>query len=223
MVEELQLDERRRELRIRLSDGGELALAPDAPEARGLSPGVVVSGAQREALEEAADRKRLARQIFELLGRRAYPRSVLHRKLLEKGGRAELIEKTLDECEREGLIDDSSYARLWCADQLRRKAVGRRWLHARLRQLGLAESAIRGAIDQELPREREPAEALRALGRRKEDLRQTKSRARALRFLMARGFDRATALHALELRRAELVNGVDPVAGKENGHEGEGP
>ena len=211
-VAELQLNEQRGELKIRLSDGGEFALAPDAPEARGLSPGIVVSAAQRAELEEAAVRKQIARHAMRLLDRRAYPRSALRRKLLESTDRVQAVDAVLGACEDQGLIDDRQYARAWCAHQLRRKAVGRRWLRRGLLNLGVADGHATAALDAVLPRDAELAQAARALRRRADDLSAAKHKARALRFLLGRGFDRGTAMGVIAQQLA--ARGAEPVSGR---------
>ena len=202
-VRSVQLDEGSRTLTLQFSDGSRVEVAPDAPEARGLAPGSVVDGPRFAALRAAAGRKAVARALYGLLDRRARCRADLRRRLLQSGHEAPLVDQVLDDATEQGLVDDRAYARAWAHDQLLRKAVGRRWLLAKLRTQGISERDARAGVGEVLEPRDELALAVRALSGRRLDLEDERQRAKGLRFLLGRGFDQATSLAALrELRRA---------------------
>lgn len=194
-------DEERRALVIELDDGSTHVTAPDAPEARGLTPGLVLSDDARSALEHAATRKEIARRVFDWLDRRPRCRADLHRRLRARDYEPAAIDAVLDRFEQQGLVDDRAYARAWAEQTVRRKGVGRRWIEARLRQQGIDASLAREAADAVLDAEAELEQAKRALVSRRMDLDDARQRQRALRFLQQRGFGGATARAAL---RADL-------------------
>ncbi|HKK70576.1 MAG TPA: regulatory protein RecX [Candidatus Krumholzibacteria bacterium] len=190
-------DEERRALVIELDDGSTLITAPDAPEARGITPGLVLSDAQRRGLDAAAARKEIARKVFDWLDRRPRCRADLRRRLRDRDHEPEAIEIVLDRFEEQGLVDDRAYARAWAEQAVRRKGVGRRWIEARLRQQGVDASLAREASGIVLDPESELEQARRALASRRLDLDDERQRQRALRFLQQRGFGGATARAAL--------------------------
>jgi regulatory protein len=179
-------------LELALSDGAIFAMAPDAPEAANLAVGDRVGEEARAGLQAAADRKTVAREVFRLLDRRVYSRARLAQKLLERGHAAPAIDAVLSQFETEGLVDDRAFSRSYCRDQLRQRPVGRRWLRHRLRQQGVDESDIAVVLDEVLDRDRETTLARQALSSRP-PASTSADVARAMRFLLSRGFPEALA------------------------------
>lgn len=206
-VATVELDETRRTLTVVLVDGTRFELAPEAPEARGITPGLRLAPARRSELEYAAVRKQIARQVFALLDRRARTRAELRERLLARGYESAPVELVLDQCVAQGLVDDLAFARQWVAAQQRRRGVGARWLHARLRSLGVEEETVRAVLGEVREDTDEIAEALRALATRRLDLEAEVHRRRAARFLQSRGFSSSAILGALERARRAARSG----------------
>ena len=194
----IEVDETKRTLAVVLDDGTRLEMAPDAPEARGITPGLRLDPAVVAGLGAAAERKQIARQVFTLLARRARSRADLRQRLLARGYPEQPVDVVLDRCVSEGLVDDLAFARGWADAQRRRRGVGARWLHARLRQLGVDEAQIRTVLDEIHAATDEIEEAVRALAGRRLDLEVEGQRRRAFRFLQSRGFSSGAALGALD-------------------------
>ena len=183
---ELQPDEGL--LTIRLSDGAILEMAPSAPEAEDLHEGQLLSPQQQVDLGVAAERKATARKAMALLDRRFYSTSRLRLRLSRAGFGQAAIDAVLSQLIDQGLLDDRRYASAYVSDQLLRKPVGRRWLMAKLRSQGLNDEAARHGVDQHLDRETEEEFARKALESRRYSLVEDAAQARAMRFLMSRGF-----------------------------------
>ncbi len=189
-------------LTVGLSDGATFEVAPDAPEAADLVVGGSVGAERRAALELAAERKTAARSALELLARRAYPRDGLRTKLLGRGLSEPAVDAVLEQCERQGLVDDLHFAMLYCRDQIRRRPVGRRWLRSQLRQKSISSDHVAAALDATFSEFNELALAKQALGSRKYSVDEPKGRARAVRFLASRGFPDSLA-------RRLILDGLD--------------
>lgn len=188
-------------LRLALSDGAVYEVAPDAPEAKDLSQGDAVDARRRAGLEAAAERKRLAREVFRLLDRRAYAVGRLRGRLLERGFSEAAVAAVLADFVEQGLLDDGAFSRGFCRDQLRRRPVGRRWLRHRLRQEGVAEEDVEAALDEVLDPDRERELARQALASRAPVGPTPQDGARALRFLRSRGFPDALARETVRAAR----------------------
>lgn len=200
----VEFDETQRTLAVVFDDGTRLELAPDAPEARGITPGLRLSAVERAGLEAAAARKQIARDVFAMLDRRARTRADLHQRLVARGHQEQQVDQVLDRCVSEGLVDDLAFARGWAQAQLRRRGVGTRWLHARLRQLGVDEAHVRLVLEEIQAETDEVEQAVRALATRRLDLEVEAQRRRAFRFLQSRGFSSGASLGALDrVRRAD--------------------
>ena len=90
-----------------------------------------------------------------------------------------------------GLLNDARFAQAYIASTLRRKAVGPRWLHAKLVQKGVARSVIDEAVTAAFPSGGEENLARQAA----DSWRRTHSKyahdtQRLARFLTSRGFAR---------------------------------
>jgi len=183
-----------RVLTLTLTDGATLEVAPDAPEAAGLGVGDEVSAEVRAGLDRASARKEIARRVFRMLDRRLHTRSELRRKLVDAGQDGSLCDEVLERFQAQGLVDDAAVCAAYVRDQLARKPVGRQYLRHRLQGKGVDDDTILRALDEELPRDREPELAAAALRRKAGP--GGLPRERALRFLLSRGFPRGVAARA---------------------------
>lgn len=197
----VDLDEERRALRIELDDGSSFTVAPDAPEARGLTPGLSVASERIDALRLADERKEIARRVFGWLDRRPRCRADLRRRLRQRGHADVAIDAVLDRFEEQGLVDDRDFARAWAEQACRRRPVGRRWLWAKLREQGVDAAIASEAVDAALDADDEITGARTALAKRRFDLDDAAVRAKALRFLQQRGFGGAVARRVVDEAR----------------------
>jgi regulatory protein len=194
-------------LLLTTSDGATWEVAPSAPEARGLEVGDALDAPALDGLRFAAGRKAAAREALERLGRRFHSARRLRLRLLQSGHEEAAVDAVVAQLLEQGVLDDVRFAEAWCRDQLARKPVGRRWLQSGLHDHGVSEEALAAALDACLPPEAEEDACRRALASRRYDLQDEANQARALRFLMSRGFGRDLARRVLfarvRLQRAE--------------------
>jgi SOS response regulatory protein OraA/RecX len=133
------------------------------------------------------------------------PRSVaeIRKRLLEKGFASAVVEAVVAEFTESGLLGDGAFARSLAESVLKRKPVGRRFLHARLRRSGVAAPLITRTLNEVLPREREHhlaeeafREKLRVLTTR--GVSRATIRVRAGQHLLQRGFSSDLTLEVLD-------------------------
>lgn len=196
-VVSLEQDEPGRTLTVHLDDGSRLSMASDAPEARGISPGLPLAPDQLEGLHRAASRKEIARRIFSWLDRRPRCRQDLRRRLLERGHDGHAVDVVLDSFERSGLVDDRAYAQQFCEEKLRSKPAGPFWLLSRLRQQGVGADDARAGLEVAMRGVDEIDLARSALLRRRLNLGDRAQRDKAARYLAQRGFSRAVVRRAI--------------------------
>lgn len=150
----------------------------------------------RRAQQEPADACR--EYALNLLDRRAYTVLQLSRKLRTRQFPAEVIQQTLDDLERLGLVDDLAFAKAYTAEKTQKGAqpVGRRRIMAALRQKGVSSARIEEALRELDADETAPDEMARALAASERKWAQIEragvpihiARARLARFLFGRGF-----------------------------------
>lgn len=131
----------------------------------------------------------------------------LRRKLVKAGFEPEEVELGIDKCTAAGLLDDARYADQWVETRVRRGHGP-----ARIRQ-DLAQRGIdRALVDAALAQHAEPealADAAVEAARRKftrVDLNDRTARAKALRWLLGRGYSSAHADAALRIVRQEQAD-----------------
>ena len=152
-----------------------------------------------ERLRDAAERKHIARRVFQLLDRRLYPMAALRRLLTGEGHTPEAVTSVLDEFAAKDLHSDRRYAEAYCRDTLRRRPVGRRYLLAKLRDQQVPAEVAEAAVASTLPAEREEdlaREAGRRRWARESDPADPAALARVMRFLAGRGFPAGLASRA---------------------------
>lgn len=180
---------------VTLSGGETLELAPDALPAGLPPPGQAVPPDVLAQLRAAADRKAIAKRVFSLLDRRPWTLGRLRARLAADGYPEPAVAAVLARFAAEGLVDDRRFAEAFVRDALRRKAVGRLWLRARLAAQAVpaadAEAALAALLP--LPRERELAARAAAERWRRAGAPTPAAVARVARFLAARGFAPALA------------------------------
>lgn len=94
-------------------------------------------------------------QAESILSRRDHSEGELRDKLHKKGVARSDIEAVIVRLKQRHLIDDTSFAKQYIEQTLRRKAVGRRWLSYKLQQKKVAPEIIAVALDEIYPPEAE--------------------------------------------------------------------
>ena len=137
-----------------------------------------------------------------LLARREYARAELGERLIARGADRAEVERVLDELERGGFLSDARFAQALVAQKAGR--YGKRAIAHELREKRVASAAAQEALTL-LAHTDELAEAIalweRRFGAAPKDSRE---KARQMRFLLARGYDVSIALKVL--RRAAGAN-----------------
>lgn len=126
-------------------------------------------------------------RALRLLARREHSRTELARKLSIHAGDPAEVERVLDECEQRGWLSERRVVEELV--HARRSRFGARRIERDLRQKGISEEAVLGAIAGLKGGE---LEAAREVWRRKFGGRQPRrpaDRARQVRFMQGRGFD----------------------------------
>lgn len=86
-------------------------------------------------------------QALRLLKFRPRTESELRDRLTRKGHRSEAIDSVLAEFRQKGWVDDAKFARLFVAQKVLSKPVGRRMLLSKLRQKGIAPELAESAVN----------------------------------------------------------------------------
>jgi len=98
------------------------------------------------AVEERETLARARRDLERLLHYRPRSRHEAEQRLKQKGHRAEMIARLLDEAERRGWLNDEAFAKLWIADRLLGKPKSARALRRELLTKGLSKETIERAL-----------------------------------------------------------------------------
>jgi len=148
------------------------------------------------ALGPHADPEAVARKILlDQLTGQARSRAELAKKLAGKGVPDEIAQPLLTRFEEVGLIDDPAFARAWVQSRQSGKGLARRALAQELRVKGVADDAVRDALDELDPEDE--IESARKLVRRKmrsvQRLDQMTTARRLTAMLARKGYSSGTA------------------------------
>jgi SOS response regulatory protein OraA/RecX len=184
---------------LALSTGEVFELAPESVPDRLPPVGEGLDFSLMAEIQEAAERKKIARRLFSLLDRRLQSVAKTRGKLLEDGFTAEGIDAVLEQTAARGLYSDRTYAEAWCRNCLLTRSVGRFYLVSKLRGQHVPGPVAAAAADTVLDSEQE-SELARTAARTKwrrtngPDVR--KNEAKVIRFLQGRGFSLGQAISA---------------------------
>jgi SOS response regulatory protein OraA/RecX len=192
---------------IVLDSGHSYELAAGSVPAGLPAPGCVLGADLVSAIVLAAERKQVARRVFAMLDTRLQPVARIRNKLREAGFRAEAVDGVLEQMREQGVYSDRRYAEAYCRDCLLNRAVGRRYLEAKLREKqvpgALAAEVAAEVLDDETESEL-AARAARLRWQRMRGQTDAKALAKVVRHLMGRGFPAGLANRAA---RAECPRG----------------
>jgi regulatory protein len=161
----------------------------------GLEEGLDLPTAALEAALGQSEHARARERALQLLAYRERSTYELARKLQDSGYDAALATTIVARCKELGLVDDERFAESWVRS---RAAAGRgvRRIRYELAQKGVPPRVVDAALEQECPTDQELTRARASLrGQRALD---RKDHDRLVRRLVARGFDLATALQAVD-------------------------
>ena len=182
-----------------LSSGDVFELAPGSVPDRLPAIGESLDSPLLAEIQEAAERKIIARRLFSLLDRRLQPVAKLRGKLLDEGFTSGGVDTVLEQMAARGLYSDQTFAEAWCRDCLLTRSVGRRYLISKLRgkqvpgpvAAAAAESVLDSDHEMELARTAAAQKWKRSSGRT-----DRKAEASVIRFLQGRGFSIGQAVTA---------------------------
>jgi len=184
---------------LALDDGSRLELAPESVPAGLPEPGAVIPPALLADIRLGAERKQVARLIFAMLDRRLQPVARIRDKIVAKGYSTAAVEAVLEQMASRGLYSDRRYAEAYCRDCLANRAVGRRYLVAKLREKKVSAILAAEVAAEILDTGSEEVLADRAAAarwKRMKEIGDMKALARVVRFLQGRGFDAGMANRA---------------------------
>lgn len=128
-------------------------------------------------------------QALAIVSRRDHSVHEMRVKLKRRGFTIEQVTATIAKLKEESLLDDERFAKVFIESVLERKAVGSRWLRAKLRQRGIEQTIIDHTLAEQLDsgnEEKVLEQAARQWQRRHQQVRH--EYARLARFLVSRGF-----------------------------------
>lgn len=107
---------------------------------------------------ESVEAERLGELLLEDEKHRAYVDAIryisvraravreVQQKLTTRGYEPPLIDQTIADLERQGYLNDRSFAELWAAERMRLQKKGRKWVELELKQKGIAPQWIEAAM-----------------------------------------------------------------------------
>lgn len=135
-------------VRLELDDGSVLEPPAALVAEIGLRSGDPVDLELRARLTDGLVRWQAREAALRLLAHRPRSRSELAGRLKRRDVPAHVISACLDALEKEGLVDDEAFARMWVRDRLRLKPRGRGALLVELRRKGVTRDVARQAVDE---------------------------------------------------------------------------
>jgi regulatory protein len=126
----------------------------------------------------------------------------LRLKLRQKGVEADQIDVTIERMRTLGYLDDERFAKARAESLLARGRLGPRGVAARLSAAGVARESVKDAVDGAMESRSELELAIEVLQKKHPQARGTtdqKVRARAVRFLLGRGFSSSVISKALSV------------------------
>lgn len=173
-------------------DGGRFGAVPkEMVEREGLRVGAECDPGLAQRLTEAADREAAYHTVLRSLGRRAYARADLGRRLVRRGHARDAVEAGLDRAQAAGFLNDAAYAEHYVQTRAGR-GKGPARLVSDLLTRGVERGLIDRAIAQQWPEGSDRTEAPLALAEKRAaqlgDLPRQAKRRRLLAYLARRGY-----------------------------------
>jgi regulatory protein len=132
----------------------------------GLHVDGVLTQEQLDDLRKASTRYEATTRAIRMLQRRPRSRRDVVQALRRKGVNEHLVQAIVADLQRDGLVDDAQFARLWVRDRLTLRPSGRRRLRHELLAHGVNAAIADEILTNSLPADRESEVALAQARRR---------------------------------------------------------
>lgn len=127
-------------------------------------------------------------QAQAILAWRDHSERELRQKLVRKKFSKRQVDEVIAKLKKFRLLDDMRFAQMFVESTLASRAVGRKWVRAKLMQRGIASDSIARVLDKLLPRKREEKLLLEAATQWRRLHKKNPKPARLAQFLLSRGF-----------------------------------
>ena len=197
---------------LTLDDGEVLELAASSVPEKLPEIGGSISSPLLAALRLAAERKKVARRILSILGRRMVPVARTRKKMIDENFSEAAVDAVLEQMRQQGLYSDHVYAAAFCRDCLATRAVGRRYLESRLWSKQVPGDIAREVVAQNLDEETEVQLAHRAARqkwKRFAGRADRKAEEKVARYLVGRGFPVGLAWKAVRFNKPDPEDSDD--------------
>jgi regulatory protein len=197
--------QKRNKERINVYLDGEFAFGVAASAAMGLRKGQALSDEEIARLKALDQIEKAYQRALNFLSYRPRSMAEVQRNLRKKDVPEDVIEQIVERLERIGLLDDEEFARYWIENRQQFKPRSARALRYELRQKGIPEVVIEGALD-DFDDENAAYRAAQARASRYANGDERTFRQRLGDFLARRGFDYGTSRDVLGRLWEELNN-----------------
>ncbi len=208
----LDVRQERETVFLTLDDGDILELAISSVPEELPEIGGSISSPLLAELRLADQRKKVARRIFSILDRRMVPVARVRKKLIEEEFSEAAVDAVLDQMSVQGLYSHRTYAAAYCRDCLATRAVGRRYLEAKLwgKQvpMNIAREVVAENLDDELEAEL-AHRAARLKWKRFAGRADRKAEEKVARYLVGRGFPVGLAWKAVRHNKPDQDDSDD--------------
>jgi len=174
--------------RVNIHLDGEFAFGLARIVAAWLKVGQEISAEKIAALQAEDEREAVYQRALLFLSYRPRSSAEIRKNLEKHAVPAALIAETIERLERNGLVNDETFARLWVENRNQFRPRSRSYLSMELRQKGIDDEVIRIILDADVDEEALALEAARKYARRVEGLERTEFRNKLGGFLARRGF-----------------------------------
>lgn len=184
--------QKRNPQRVSIYLDGEFAFGLARIVAAWLSVGEVLEEERIQALQRDDELEVAYQQALHFISYRVRTTQEVSRKLTEKGFSESTVSQTVDRLRENHLLDDAQFAQLWVENRANFSPRSLRVLAYELRQKGVAEEDIQGALPEAEDEEALAYQAAQRQARRYQGLDRTEFRNRLGAFLARRGFGYGT-------------------------------
>ena len=194
---------------LTIDDGEVLELAAGSVPKELPDIGGSISSPLLAELKLAAERKKVARRILTILGRRMVPVARVRKKMAEEEFSEAAVDAVLEQMSQQGLYSDRIFAGAYCRDCLATRAVGRRYLESKLWSKQVPSHIAREVVAENLDEETEVELANRAARwkwKRFAGRVDRKAEEKVARYLVGRGFPVGVTWKAV---RSNMPHGDD--------------
>ena len=192
LITDIKLQEKRKDrFSVFLDDEFAFGLHQDVLLKSGIAKGDTLTQENIETIIKMGLARAEKEKALRLLAHRARSRKELGDRLRQAGFSDELIDATIADMKRLGLVNDAEFALMFARNRMITKPVGEFLLRRELQQKGIGEADIVRAVAEAYKEKNEYqfAKELAAKNKKKQiRIDEVKARKRVSNFLMSRGF-----------------------------------